>query len=79
VRVVQQNARTAADAANGVAHFIEAHFFKAQFDHFGLDTFSHGSNERVHRGDGADIAQELDDIAFILFYSGFDFLNKIHE
>jgi hypothetical protein len=79
VRVVQQNARTAADASESVAHLIEAHFFIAQFDHLGLNAFSDGADQGVHRGDGANIAQELDNLAFVLFNFCFNFLNKIHE
>jgi len=79
VRVIEQNPRTIPDAAEGVAHLIEAYFFITEFVHLGLDAFADRSNQRVCRRNGADIAQELDDIAFIFFYFGFDFLNKIHE
>jgi len=79
VRVVHQDPRTAANPADGIAHFVEAHFFIAELSHLSLNALAHRANQRIRRRDGADVAQKLDDVVSILFYSGFDFLHKTHE
>ncbi len=58
--VVDQHARAAADAADGVAHAVEPRLLKAELAHLFLDAFANGADLGVHRRDGANLAQKLD-------------------
>ena len=66
VRVVDDHLRTVADAPDGVAHPVEAHLVEAELAHLGLDALADRADLRVHRGDGADVAHEVDDVVALL-------------
>ena len=61
MRIVQQNLGAVAHAPDGVAHLIEPHFVEAELAHLGLDALADRPDERIHRRDGADFFEELDD------------------
>ena len=79
VRVVDDHLRPVADAADGVAHLVEARFVPTEFAHFFLDALAHRADLRVHAGDRADVAHELDDLAPLLLNTLVDFLDLIHR
>ena len=64
--VVDEYTFTVADSADGVAHRIEPDFVEAEFAHFGLDAFTDWADLRIDRGDGADLAEEGDDVVAVI-------------
>ena len=72
VAVVDEYALAVAYFADGVTHGVEPDFVEAQFAQFGLDAFTDWADLRVDRGDGADLAEEGDDVAAVLLDGGLD-------
>src|SRR5207247_4944504 len=61
VRIVDQDALAAADTANDVAHLVEAHLVVTEPAHFRADALADCLDLRIIRGNGHNLAKEIDD------------------
>ena len=68
VAVVKQDFAALADSADDVAHFVPENLVIAKRFHFCGDTLAAIANLAVHAGDGADLAQEGDDVLALVVH-----------
>ena len=77
--IINEHFWAAADAPQGIAHFIKAHLIITELAHLGLDTLAHWSDQRIHGRYGTDIVHKLKNFIFILCDSLFDLFLYVHH
>src|SRR5690606_13146010 len=77
VAVVEQLDRAIADLADDIAHPVEPDVIKAELTHFGFGALAHRANLAVIAGNGAQFAQEGDNVLALFLYPLANLLNFV--